>query len=174
MGHLNWWYTSEAEMAKTGKKRERSGSGEKEHGKKKAKHAPINCAICESKGEVDLPAFSRNRELFVHVVQMHLEERYKCIQCQKNTDRAHVSEYGKSRHPCFQNSQPFRVLELAAPYTVLGAIKILRRHFPELPPNALKPYLDLRQAGLAEKYSRRHWTPTKSMFPLPGNCTCIS
>ena len=63
MGHQNRGYTSEKEMTKPGKKRERSSSGEKEH-KKKLKRPPINCAICESKGEVENPAFNSNRDLF--------------------------------------------------------------------------------------------------------------
>ena len=55
-------------MKKAGKKIERSGSGEKGHGKKKPKRPPINCAICQSNGEVDPPAFNSKRALFVHVV----------------------------------------------------------------------------------------------------------
>ena len=38
-------YTSEADMVKQGKKRERSESGEKDH-KKKAKCQPLACAVC--------------------------------------------------------------------------------------------------------------------------------
>ena len=70
-------------------------------------------------------------------------------------------------HPCFQNSQPFRVLELAAPYTVLGAITILRRHFLDLPDKALKPYLDCRQAGLAVKHSRLMRDSYEVHVPMP-------
>ena len=113
--------------------------------------------------KIDPPAFNRNWELFTHVVQKHLEERYKCIRCQKETDRAHVSEYTDPGHPCFLNSQPFRLLELAAPYTVLGAITILRRHFHDLPEKALKPYHDRRQTGLAVKHS---W-PTRESYEAP-------
>ena len=87
-------------MVKQSEKRERSGSGEKEHGKKKVKRLPISCAMCESKGEMDPPVFNRNRELFVNVVQKHLDERYKCTRCQKQTDRAHVSDYTDAKnHP---------------------------------------------------------------------------
>ena len=124
MGHQNWRYTSEKEMTRPGKKREKSGSGEKEHVKKK-KRAPINFAICESKGEIDPPAFNSNRDLFTHVVKTHLEERYKCGRCNKDTDRSHVSEFvsngeqGRTAHSCFRSSQPFWVIKLPMPYYIV-------------------------------------------------------
>ena len=159
MGHQNWRYTSEEEMSKTGKKRERNGSSEKEY-KKKPRRAPISCAICESTGESEPPAFNSNRELFKHVVNCHMEEWYKCGRCGKNTDRSHVSEFvsaggeGKNAHSCFRKSQPFQVLQVTEPYNLAGEVEILKRHYPDLKPEAVQEYLDCRDTGLAEKYSR--------------------
>ena len=96
------------------------------------------CAVCVDKGEVDAPTFNHNRELLGHVASKHLEERYRCLRCQKPTDRAHMSEYTDPRnHPCFKNSQPYWVEEVKSAYTVPGVIALLRWHFPTLPDDAL-------------------------------------
>ena len=93
MGHPTWCYTSEAFMAKQGKKRERSESGEKEQKKKKPKHLPLACAVCEDKGVADVVTLNHNQELLGQVASKQLEERYWCLRCHKPTDRAgHVSE----------------------------------------------------------------------------------
>ena len=137
MGHHNWRYTSDEEMSKAGKKRERNGSSENEQ-KKKPRRAPISCAICicESTGESEPPAFNSNRELFKHVVTRHMEERYKCGRCGKSMDRSHVCEFvsaggeGKNAHSCYRIFLPFEVLRTTEPYSLGGAVAILKRHFP--------------------------------------------
>ena len=107
MGHISWRYTSDEEMSKASKKRERNGSSEREQ-KKKPRRAPLNCSICETAGETDPPTFNSNKELFKHVVTCHMEERYTCGRCGKSKDRSHVCEFvstreeGKNAHSCFR------------------------------------------------------------------------
>ena len=60
----------------------------------------------------------------------------------------------KTAHSCFHSSQPFWVLPVTVPYTLEGAVKILKRHYPDLKPEVLQEYLECRDTGLAEKYSR--------------------
>ena len=52
---------------------------------------------------------------------------------------------------------------MTEPYTLAGAVKILKRHYPDLKPEAVQEYLEYRDTGLAEKYSRIDFEAYKSV-----------
>ena len=143
-------------MSKANKKRERSNSSDKGQSKK-PRPAPLDCPLCDGP---EPPAFTRNSELFKHVVVCHMEARYRCSRCTKSTDRKHVSEFtstgeeGKSSHACFRTSQTFEVVLITVPYTLEQAVTVLKRRYPEVKPGTIQQHLDCRDTGLAKKYSR--------------------